>query len=298
MPRGPTALTSSQVPATSWYTRYYPPDNTSVLQFIAVSLPDASKDMITVSPSIWFSLNSPTTNPICLLTRPIPDANFLKCLEDISGQAWFDGSKLIMDSRYNDGRDCLPLWTITFWRAMLDFAVQRDSWKRSMDWLKRVVAIEDDINNVYDILLSLGWNTKLPYLQEAVTTCLLSAMLSNEWLNDDHINMMMEELTQGLKSSINSKDKVMIAPLELSNELAQTRGCKQIYSRTSTPFLYLYAKRIQEKKTWRLYIPVHVNQNHWIVAYVDLENREISYGELINTDNIWNSPFSRGFNTW
>jgi len=280
------------------YTQYYPKDDTPVLQFIAASLPDISKEIITVNPSTWFCRDSPTTNPVCLLTRPIPKADFLTRLEGISGQAWFNGSKSIVDSRYNDGKDRLPLWTVTFWKAMVDFAVQCDSWKHSMDWLKRVPAMEEDINEVFDVLSDLGWNTKLPYLRGAVTTRLFPAILSNEWLNDDHINIMMEELTQRLQCQAGLENKAMVAPLGLANELARTRGRKQICDRKSTPFLYLYAKRIQQKRIQQLYIPVHVNQNHWIVAYVDLERREVGYGEFESNivNDIHDSQVYRGFN--
>ena len=53
----------------------------------------------------------PVTDTECLRTQPVPQEKVLDQLLKDFGQAWFDGAKSVVDPRFNDGHDRLPLWT-------------------------------------------------------------------------------------------------------------------------------------------------------------------------------------------
>lgn len=222
------------------YKRQLPKPDTPILHFLTTNLPKISGELLVMKPAMWFSHNAPATDPTCLLTRPIPNANFLKSLENvIAQQAWFDGSKSIADPRYNDGRDRLPLWSITFWRSMSVIVSRQSAWKRSYLWLEQQrdskthnEETKSEVEQAINILSSLRWDSRLLYLRGTVTTVLLPVLLGRDWLSDDHVNIMMEELTKDVNKDEALKDKIVIAPLGLANEL-MSQGAKGVYQGTS-----------------------------------------------------------------
>jgi hypothetical protein len=98
---------------------HLPMANLSVMDFLSCELPRVSSELISSKTAVWF--NPETQNiPVdsALLSWSIPSPEFIKQLEDALGQAWFDGVKSVVDQRFNDGRDCLPLWIISYWREV------------------------------------------------------------------------------------------------------------------------------------------------------------------------------------
>ncbi len=73
-----------------------------------------------------------------LWERPIPCDKHLRALEQDFGQMWLDGAQSIIDPRFNDGRERLPLWMVGFWREMAN-----------------IVRDQDNGNTVFD-----GWRTR------------------------------------------------------------------------------------------------------------------------------------------
>lgn len=157
---------------------------------------------------------------MCLLERPIPSKDFLAAPNKIFGQAWLDGSKSIIDQRYNDGWDQLLLWALTFWQRLGGIAEQQVTWRRSTCWLhteQGKIKGQDTTSNkiwlVQQELSVLGWDIKMCYQQGEISSSILSALLSTVWLSNEHINMMMEELAARLATDSDIASKVIIAPL-------------------------------------------------------------------------------------
>lgn len=48
----------------------------------------------------------------------MPEVRLLANLEKHLPQMWTDGMQSIVDPRYNDGCDCLPLGVIKYWARM------------------------------------------------------------------------------------------------------------------------------------------------------------------------------------
>jgi hypothetical protein len=96
-----------------------------------------TKSVIGMKTNVWFSADAPHTDTECLRTRPIPQETFIGQLLDDFGQAWLDGAKSVVDPRFNDGCDRLPLWTILAWKRMAVLIKEREKWAMSYQWLEK-----------------------------------------------------------------------------------------------------------------------------------------------------------------
>ncbi|PPQ73525.1 hypothetical protein CVT25_012435 [Psilocybe cyanescens] len=109
--------TSLKIPETFLHHAQLPQSNLSVADFLLFKLPQLSSEIISSKTSTWFSADKPTTNNI-LVSRPVPSPDFINNLKAAYGQAWLDGAQSIVDQCFNDGTDHLPLWIISFWKAV------------------------------------------------------------------------------------------------------------------------------------------------------------------------------------
>jgi hypothetical protein len=88
------------------------------------------------------------------------------------------------------------------------------------------------IKQARDKLAHLGWNSILLLSRHTQTTILLTALLSTAWLSDEHINMMMEDLSNEIASDSKLSKKPIIAPLAFAVQLeAVEAACHTTYTR-------------------------------------------------------------------
>jgi hypothetical protein len=265
---------------------HLPSPNLPVTQFLQVNLPPQSSEIITVKAQAWFSHEKPTTDIAILMSRPVPPQNFLLNLEGTIGQAWFDGTKSIIDTRFNNGMDRLPFWVITFWKTMAKMVEKQTIWKRCCKWLDSEEAKTKDTTTIKAICAarqlttSIGWNQTLPYSRQTVTTLDLTSLLSTAWLSDEHIDMMMQELSDQVASDPELARRVIIAPLAFSAKLKHMALIKHDpYSKKNAPLLCRYEKHVKENGIEALYFPVHVGGNHWIAGHLNFKEGFISFGQ-------------------
>ncbi|KAF4590802.1 hypothetical protein EYR40_009399 [Pleurotus pulmonarius] len=283
------------------YSHYLPASSLSVHDLLYMQLPKESSELIIASAERWFSRDTPTTDPECILERTIPPKSFLASLEKACGQAWFDGAQSVIDHRYNDGLDRLPRFVITFWREMVRIQEKRKTWERSFTWLskeeKRLNQTAGDVEivrNAMGYFKVIGWNTPLAQ-RPFVASFELAPLLGTAWLSDEHIDLMIEVISdrikeEGVRTSI-------VAPLNLSASIT-LRGTKK-ETASSKRQLDEIKSEIQSKGVTRMYFPVHVNGNHWIAAFVDFERRTYGYGDSL-TGIYMQSPlkFMRSLGSW
>lgn len=244
---------------------------------------------------IAFSNNPPTESlhSMDFRTRPIPPAAYIRKLEAAFGQAWFDGAQSIVDHRYKNC--CLPLNVLTYWSEVSAVWEARRAWKTAEEWARgwakeldiRVSVKEglqqEEIRKVMD---SLPWGADLRCIGAATAAGVgLASILSERWLNDDHINMFMGDLR--LRMPLDSGDEVA--------DLLFVHGLCAVYDREGSrnPGVILrgYEARAREGSLKRLYFPSNINGNHWVAFLVDFENETVSYGmcgnmQIIHTCHI------------
>ena len=265
-----------------------PQSSLSVTELVSFKLPRVSSEFISTKVISWFSTDEPTIDYSILTTRPIPSREFLSKLNDAAGQAWLNGAKSIVDHRFNDGTDRLPLWTVTFWMEVARCEEICSHWKDGVSWLERQESkakrkgntLPETIKQACELLESLPWDQQMPYCNGMTSTAQLSKFLGTYWLSDDHINMMVEELCAEMESDVKLKDsKTKVANLAFTMEISKVHE-KLAYSdsQKKKTLLWKYQKMVEEGTLDRLYFPLHINACHWIAAMIDFKRRTFLSG--------------------
>ena len=127
---------------------------------------------------------------------------------------------------------------------------------------------------IFDYLL---WNTPLPYLRRNVTTTDLTPFLGTSWLNDDHINMMVEDINNWVNANEHLQGKILVAPLIFAANLQQVNKGLQ-----GSKYLDWMIQMVTSLSLERIYFLVNINQNHWITAYIDFVKHSFGYGKTIS----------------
>jgi hypothetical protein len=277
------------------FQKLLPDPTIPIIQFISLAFPLASTEIVTLKASECFPSHAPIENADLsrlIQTRPIPTLETIQALEGALGQAWLDGAVSFNDWRFNDGMDHLPFWVLMFWRRLIDIVKVQERWQRSTKWLtnemekaKREGRSCCTLNSAYQALEHLGWNIRLRHLNGCAHSPLLATFLSTSWLSDDHIDMMMEVISERVANNPTIAKEVLIAPLSFSNDVMSiARGYKSV-----SHILERYAAKIREGTLRWLYFPVHVNSNHWIAFVINFVENYIAYGECVIIRNIgWN----------
>ncbi|KIY43701.1 hypothetical protein FISHEDRAFT_52985 [Fistulina hepatica ATCC 64428] len=279
-----------------------PADDLPVSQFLELALPPQSQtSIVLVKAKSWYSNDEPNVNPLKLLmARPIPHKKVLEGLKQSFGQAWFDGKKSISDPRYNNGEDKLPFYVLTFWERMAATEELQRRWKYHAKWLRKQAhqctgSVLKAIYRAKDILDSLGHNSTSPFLiQLAARTPTLMSFLGESWFSGELIDMMMADFSIRVSAHCDLKDKVVIASLAFANEIASTKTSD--YS--SSKLLCCYAQLLAEGTIERLYFPVHVRQNHWIAACINLKTKIVTYGDSLSSISGPPARFIKSLKRW
>jgi hypothetical protein len=180
----------------------FPAHNIAVSDLLKKILPPRTSALVTSKPKMWFSKDLPHTSMDCLADRPIPSDDFLTKMDEIAGQAWLDGALSIVDQRFNDGEDRLPLEALAYWREMSKVVSARTVWRKCERWL----AVSPDpklhnadmtraFNNARAFLPGLGWNTPVSALDTRLTTLEFAKLLGTEWLSGSLVQMMVDSLS-------------------------------------------------------------------------------------------------------
>ena len=91
------------------YKKEFPSYHLSVLEFLKIPLPASSAALVSVHATGWFSKDVADKNVSYLMSRPLPSANTLQELMKAFGQSWLDGAQSLVDPRYNNETNVLPL---------------------------------------------------------------------------------------------------------------------------------------------------------------------------------------------
>ncbi|TFK77245.1 hypothetical protein BDN72DRAFT_953706 [Pluteus cervinus] len=286
------------------FQSHIPADDVPVSHFLAWHLPRQVNAALNAPVKEWFSIDAPHTQPACLLTRDIPSATCLNQLDQRLGQAWFEGAKSISDPRYNNGRDRIPLWAITFWKTVARILSLREMWLASASWIvteKKKVSIRDiETFSAFQVadkrLTSMPWRSQLPYSRGLARTTDLTIYLSERWLSDDSINMMTTLLSQDFAIS-GCKEHILIASLGVANEIMKNGPTGTYPIKNGAALLRRYEKYIQENRTEKLYFPANVG-NHWIACCIDFERKVVSYGDSLRTHSPTIDTLMEYTRTW
>ncbi|TEB28567.1 hypothetical protein FA13DRAFT_1794026 [Coprinellus micaceus] len=243
----------------------------------------------TTKPSAWFSNDVPHTSVTVLVNRPIPDAATLDKLNSTSSQAWLSGCQSFVDHRFNNGRDHLPLGTLTFWNEMSECLKHHNAWKGGVDWVTskhREWAAKPETadlvknTNIFLTLTRITMGSTIRTCWGALSVNSLPRLLGESgvrsWMSDELVDMMMNDIAGRLKGDEMRKGRIWVLPTMIAQSIMTYGG-----SLTVNKQLQKWEKLMSEAKAQMAYLPFNINGNHWITFRVDLENGTVTYGDSL-----------------
>ncbi|KAF8167513.1 hypothetical protein B0H34DRAFT_854442 [Crassisporium funariophilum] len=303
-----------EIPPTSIKCANFPEPDLTVNEFITFNLPRISSEIISNKVGMWFSKDAPNIlNAQTVIDRSVPSPVFLNRLKEAAGQAWLDGAKSIIDWRFNDGADRLPLWIITFWKEVKRLTKIQSAWNQSLKWLLlaetrkrqdgKPALPSDLIQKARKSLQSLRWNATMAYCRRTTLTSQLSHFLGTFWLSNDHINMMVEEMLLDMHAERPEDLKyIQVASLSFARELRAVEEKLALpFSARQKTLLHKYELLVKEDGLQKLYFPVHVTENHWIVGMVNFKKKSIAFADslyALNKSSGAPTKFITALQTW
>jgi hypothetical protein len=202
----------------------------------------------------------------------------LKELEKDFGQAWFDGARSIKDKRFKDSR--LALCALSYWKEMRVIIEKRAIWQAADEWLARWGKNGEELeeaDRARELMSCLPWGQNITALGAGCPKENLAVLLSDNWVDDEIVNMMMFDLAACVRLDPELQTTTVIAALNLQMHIRRAYDTGD-YSEESVPLLCRYTKLFKEEKRSRLYFPAHINGNHWVPFLIDFKNETIRHG--------------------
>jgi hypothetical protein len=157
---------------------------------------------------------------------------------------------------------------------------RRAHWKKAEEWLRRWGESDDlldEADRAREMLASLDWGSAVSALGATCPKHNLTHLLSDDWIDDEIINMMMYDLADRVRLDPKLSKTTIVANLPLQNDIHRAFESKG-YSKKNVGLLYRYTELFKSEKRKCLYFPTHVDGNHWVPMLIDFEARAIRYG--------------------
>ncbi|KAI0363681.1 hypothetical protein BV20DRAFT_957785 [Pilatotrama ljubarskyi] len=209
-------------------------------------------------------------------SRSIPPATYLAKLKDAFGQAWFDGARSIVDFRFKYSR--LPLYALSYWEEMARIISKQTAWQRAQEWVTQWAsqyALVDLARQVQDVMERLAWGAELRALGAATSVETLALLLSDQWLDDELIDMLVSNLAVRAEQDPGLSREIAVATLAFHHCLLAVAGKPERAG--SKEVLQRYRARVLDKGLKRLYFLANLNNEHWVAFLIDFAQGTISY---------------------
>ena len=167
-----------------------------------------------------------------------------------------------------------------FERAQVADAV---GWERGRTIRTEASSASQDATAILTQLQHLSWNGVIQGPIDPVTTSQLSRMLGTSWIGSDTVNLLVGRLNERLKACQDEGDHIdiIIASSDLSNTIKRISSIKKLKKRNVPGGLQHIEAQIKEAKTpVKLYMPLFVNENHWVAILIDFDNCTVSWGTM------------------
>ncbi|KAI0828201.1 hypothetical protein BC628DRAFT_1417790 [Trametes gibbosa] len=258
-----------------------PTSELSVLHLLDMELPHQPANCVAPRADGQFSFDPPNKDPSILAQREIPSPPFLAGLQKAFGQAWFSGAQSLKDYRFKDSR--LPLWALGYWSEASIIVAKKAVWHHAVSWLNGREALSrlgESAGRARACLGKLTWRGRLHVGGSTADIQALSTLLSDSWLNDDHIDILMACLSlQANKIPILAQS---VAVLSLAFQRAIKIAVGRKTYEDDMPRFLKDCQRIVEEGVQQLYFPLHVDGAHWVACMLDFKIGVIRYGDSMS----------------
>ncbi|KAJ7709362.1 hypothetical protein B0H16DRAFT_1821435 [Mycena metata] len=242
----------------------FPDGKRTVSELLSQDLPAASNDTRPAT----FTRDAVSAQPS--LDIMFSAVSFLSGLHSTFNNKWLAGVTSISFPHLPDMH--FPLWTESLLGSVEMFLGKRRRWEHARDWLDKSVeeVPAELLAACEDIIQILPWDAPVPGLSPAVhlTTQDVAHFLGPQWLNDDMINAGVDYILRRLEPG----SRIRILNCLFIQSLANARARSQSYS---PPTFSSIEKALRNGTAVIVYLPLHVNGNHWTLLKVDLRNNNI-----------------------
>ncbi len=254
-----------------------------------------------------FSNATPVIDEKELLRRSTPPLARLYKLSDLLVTAVPQGSQSFLDWRYNNTPT--PLFMITYWTAQAEALLEQRRWKKVHAYLQNLtrtqsghlsanIAVAQAAERALMTLADIGWDDALDCLDvnTGVSARHLCSLVNQEMLGGHIMDGMVRRIQyrkdeNSLYHTDIDLDRIRVEELAV---LAQLRKSGRLLR---DPVGYMVNREclalralgdsIGRGEIDQVYLPAHVNGNHWTVFLIDIAANQLYYG-----DSFGGSPHS------
>lgn len=260
-------------PTSELLTALKPDSTLPVTEFLKVPCPrrPGSRKYF-LKPSEWFTDIEPNHIPQRLEDLILPSEKVCQALDDDLRKAVQKGSLSVQHPVKTDV--FLPIWVVRAWKWGNILTKKQSFWNTRLDWV-RETAVEEGWSDVFrdrviDMVMHTPWHTGfLPLQNGAVNSMTLAMLLSEEWVNDERINCMLDVIRADM-SRAGVKSTTQLASSYLSNTMKHPGKSSEDR---------FWGEKLRAGTVDCLDIPYNVKNLHWIIIEIDVTNQVINIGD-------------------
>ncbi|KAL5483117.1 hypothetical protein ACEPAI_8346 [Sanghuangporus weigelae] len=216
----------------------------------------------------------------------LPQKEVLDEMNRAFGQKWFNGeAKSIIDfTSLEEGMEVrYPLPALEIYRQFNRANMVRTEWRRVQSWMdkgKRSVELDAAVSLTKRLLSVLEWDCELRALETMSTTASLLKILNDGvegWLSDDHIDMLMQILTDRLETKQDEPD-IILASTFFQHFVERAYRERNAPNPRNEPLLLSFCGEFLTGRMRALYFIGNVNGNHWVVWKIDYHTATLHHG--------------------
>lgn len=191
------------------------------------------------------------------------------------------GFQSLVDPRFNEGRERLPLWLLFYWQKINDAVHAQRLWSDCYVWLSTVSLDSEDTDffaGVYERLMTLTWDMDVNCGRVRTTALEISRCLRNVWLSSKELDIMMAHIATKARTVIPTVIITTSFFVQSANSMLSQNDTNYKGSMSqAAQFLRSVQDLVREGHNV-LYAPVNIQNCHWIALRIDFTKRTMEYG--------------------
>ncbi|KAJ7574501.1 hypothetical protein C8J56DRAFT_1172807 [Mycena floridula] len=273
----------------------------TIPELIAFRTPPVSPNEIYahLNDDALFSVQPSSFNPqtiSIILSLPFPSEKELQGLYIRIQKAVASGKKSIchISAHTSDREVRLPLWSFGWWSNLHFVIAAQAMWIRAFASVKETRKNSPVIEAACQVLQVLPWNTPIPRNFGGTTS--MSALFTNQWLNDDVLSQIAGQLSFATRNMMTfDKPPLILDPYWSGTLLQSYRLCRNSYSTNGHQCLRDAGQALVGGEWAELAFPLNVLLengvvklpsetqgilgNHWIIIVIDPTHSDILIGD-------------------
>lgn len=154
---------------------------------------------------------------------------------------------------------------------------KRATWRQAEDWLtrwERGPGFLEEADHARILMGSLAWGARIQALGSDAGAENLAKLLSEMWLDDEHVNMLVQEIYARVRLVPKLARDVVVLPLAFQQVLRNAHESGN-YNRPLLDRCKCYVNGGRQ----RIYFPVNIGGVHWVPCVLDFRTKSIHYGK-------------------